>query len=116
MAPLGFAGPGRVVMTIYSNSDALAALLHALNTRRSTTNEKVQSGKARPSSLSIAVRLTVLPPPPAPPQGQPVDRLRNPAGEQKGVIACGGVAIVSTVLCLWPVERDCSMCRMGMGG
>ena len=73
-----------------------------------TTNEKVQSGKARPSSLSIAVRLTVLPPPPAPPQGQPVDRLRNPAGEQKGVIACGGVAIVSIV----------SMAggRMGMGG
>ena len=81
-----------------------------------TTNEKVQSGKARPNSLSDAVRLTVLPPPPAPPQGQPVDRLRNPAGEQKGVIACGGVAIVSTVLCLWPVERDCSMCRTGMGG
>ena len=77
-----------------------------------TTNEKVQSGKARPSSLSDAVRLTVLPPPPAPPQGQPVDRLRNPAGEQIGVIACGGVAIVSmaggTGLCVgwvWVVKN-----------
>ena len=77
-----------------------------------TTNEKVQSGRARPSSLSDAVRFTVLPPPPAPPQGQPDDRLRNPAGEQIGVIACGGVAIVSmaggTGLCVgrvWVVKN-----------
>ena len=51
----------------------------------------VKERRSRPTSLSMAVREGLLPPPPDPPKRPPVDYGRNPTGTNAGVPDCQAV-------------------------